>query len=189
MMNAVFAVGSGNKAKVATVRAIVDRIWGPNTPVHAYAVASDVAAQPLSAESTIQGAQNRAQKALAALKAEYPSTSDLCFGVGIEGGIEKIGDQYFESTWVVVVDSTGKVGTGSSARFEMSPVLMKPILEEGKELAEVIDAMTGLTDVRSDMGAMGILTGGRLCRQEAGEHGFMFALAPWLSSDKFWKFA
>lgn len=68
----------------------------------------------------------------------------------------------------------------------MGPALMNPILNEKKELAEVMDALTGKTDVRSGLGAMGVLTAGHLGRAAAYEHGLIFALAPFLSEKKYW---
>jgi len=36
------------------------------------------------------------------------------------------------------------------------------MLKEGKELAVVIDEISGMTDVRSNLGAMGVITNGNL---------------------------
>jgi non-canonical (house-cleaning) NTP pyrophosphatase len=69
----------------------------------------------------------------------------------------------------------------------MSARIMKYILEDGMELADVMDMLTGETDVRSHMGAMGVLTAGHLARAEAYAHGLIFAFAPFLSDkEKYW---
>jgi len=60
-----------------------------------------------------------------------------------------------------VVDREGRLGWGSSARFELSAKLVA-MLKEGKELADVIDEVSGKSDVRSNEGAMGIVTNGNL---------------------------
>eukprot|EP00762_Andalucia_godoyi_P007044 ANDGO_07733.mRNA.1 Non-canonical purine NTP phosphatase len=193
----VVGVGSTNKAKVGTVEAIFARVF-PNVELQVVglAVSSDVSAQPMTAAATIEGAVNRARKSLAVVADEFAQSltdgQTLCFGVGLEGGVETVefstGEtKYFECGWMAVIDSAGRVGYGSSARFEMRGPLIHPILNEGKELADVIDSLTGLTDVRSGLGAMGILTDGHLGRQAAYEHGLLFALGPWLSSEKFWE--
>lgn len=210
-MKVLVGVGSQNRAKVSTVQAVFSRIFADPSRllgmpslqmapaptvevlVEGFAVASDVASQPLSAASTIVGAENRAKKALAAmigkhgLQQDTAAAESVFFGVGLEGGVEVVGSRYFECGWMFVCDSNGNVGIGSSPRFEMSGVLMKPLLEEGKELAEVIDQLSGLADVRSDLGAMGILTNGFLGRQAAYESGLTFTLAPWLSPAKYWR--
>ncbi|CAD2213823.1 hypothetical protein AGDE_03664 [Angomonas deanei] len=177
-----WAVGTTNKAKVASVTATVDKCFPTSThTVTPVDVDSGVSAQPMSAEETIRGSRRRAEEALRLVP-------EADFGVGIEGGLECIADKWFECGWMTIVErNTGVVGIGSSARFEMSPVLMKPILEDGEELATVIDNITGDSDVRSSLGAMGVLTAGHLGRAAAYEHGLMFALAPFLSDAKFWK--
>lgn len=177
-----WAVGTTNKAKIESVVSVVNKCF-PNdkhtvTPI---SVPSGVSNQPMSAEETTEGAINRAKRA-----GELVEGSD--FGVGLEGGLECINGRWYECGWMCVYQkSTGRTGIGSSARFEMSSVLMSPILNEGKELAEVMDSLTGKEDVRSGLGAMGVLTDGHLPRGPAYEHGLMFALAPFLSDEKYWK--
>lgn len=92
------------------------------------------------------GASNRAKAAL-------ERNPDAAFGVGMEGGLHKILGKWYECGWIAVVDRAGKIGIGSSARFECSEKIMSEILK-GKELAIVMDEITGLTDVRSNQGAM-----------------------------------
>lgn len=177
----VWAVGTTNRAKVECVITVVNKCF-PNDvhEVRAVSVKSGVTDQPMSAEETQRGAVNRARAALDAVP-------EAQFGIGLEGGLEHIADRWFECGWMSVVErSTGRCGIGSSARFEMSETLMGPILNDGKELAEVMDALTGETDVRSGLGAMGVLTAGHLGRAAAYEHGLIFALAPFLSESKYW---
>ncbi|KAG8344789.1 hypothetical protein TRVL_04378 [Trypanosoma vivax] len=134
----------------------------------------------MSAEESQRGAEHRAREALRLLP-------EANYGVGLEGGLEEISGKWFECGWMHVVErSTGRSGLGSSARFEMSNKLMQKILVEGKELATVIDELSGQTDVRSGQGAMGILTNSYLGRAEAYSHGLIFALAPFLSDSKYW---
>lgn len=182
MQTRVWAVGTTNKAKLSCVDAVANKVF-PNDQheVISVNVPSGISDQPLSAEETIEGATNRARRALEAVPSAH-------FGIGLEGGVERIGDRWFECGWMAVIErSSGRLGIGSSARFEMSAALTRPLFEEGKELAEVIDDLTGCKDVRSGQGAMGVLTGGHLCRGPAYEHGLIFALAPFLSDERFWK--
>lgn len=62
---------------------------------------------------------------------------------------------------ICVVDREGQEGWGSSARFELSAKLVN-MLKEGRELADVIDEVSGKSDVRSNEGAMGVVTNGNL---------------------------
>ncbi|KAG5497623.1 hypothetical protein JKF63_03888 [Porcisia hertigi] len=177
----IWAVGTTNRAKAESVIAVVNKCFPQEThEVRLCSVNSEVSDQPMSAEETQKGALNRAKAALEAIP-------DADYGVGLEGGIEHIAGRWFECGWMVILDRrTGKCGIGSSARFEMREAIMGPILNEGKELAEVMDNLTGEKDVRSGLGAMGVLTAGHLGRAAAYEHGLVFALAPFLSHSKYW---
>jgi inosine/xanthosine triphosphatase len=195
-----FAVGTKNKAKLDSVRIALSRCKFVNTAlgpepssdggesdghdlheVIGVTTESNVSAQPFSAAETRQGALNRARGALELVP-------DADFGIGLEGGVEKAesDDTYFECGWMCVVErKTGRIGWGSSARFVLDGALVQQ-LKAGKELATVMDEMTGETDVRSGLGAMGILTGGALGRADAYSHGLIFAFAPFLSPNKYW---
>jgi hypothetical protein len=48
----------------------------------------------------------------------------------------------------------GRTGVGTSARYELSRAIMERV-EAGEELGDVMDAITGQRDVRSQGGAMG----------------------------------
>ena len=135
-----FVVGSTNGAKLSSVREVVERVFGTHTvapdanSIHPDApalagvkpgqawrpaevvgvnVPSGVSNQPLSAQETIAGAEQRARAALA-------SDPLAEFGVGIEGGVEELTGRFYESGWVVIVDRHGRVGSGSSARFQLA---------------------------------------------------------------------
>ena len=129
-------------------------------------------------EETITGATNRAKGALA----KHPEAR---FGVGLEGGIQKTGDRYYESCWVAVADANGKIGIGCSSKFELSSKFMVPILA-GEELATVIDRLSGENDVRSNLGAMGVITNGVLARTESMTHGVIFAFSSFVSDARYW---
>lgn len=95
----------------------------------------------------MEGALNRAK---AALKADGRAD----FAIGLEGGVQKIADRWFESGWICVVNRDGRIGWGSSGRFELSGKVMKRLLA-GDELATVIDDLAGEQDLRQTQGAMG----------------------------------
>ena len=64
---------------------------------------------------------------------------------------------YILKLCVYYVMVKGKTGWGSSGRFELSPKIMHRLLGGHEELAEVMDDLSGQTDVRSGEGAMGRL--------------------------------
>lgn len=131
----------------------------------------------MSVEESITGARNRALAAIERDNSDY--------GIGLESGVEKIGDKWFVSCWCVVVNKEGKEGIGSSARLELSEKIMKYLLE-GIELADSMGILTGRNDVKYTDGVMGILTNGILPRDKTIEHGILFAFAPFISDKQFW---
>ncbi|KAJ3231748.1 hypothetical protein HDU78_007504 [Chytriomyces hyalinus] len=177
----IVVVGTTNPAKLSAVTIAVKNLFPESAHdliVRGVGVKSGVSDQPMSDEETILGATNRAKRAL-------DSDPEADFGIGVEGGLHKIGDKYFDGGWVVVVDRNGTVGTGCSARYELSAKIMEKILL-GSELAPVIDEISGETDVRSKAGAMGILTNGLLNRDVCYVHGIYFAFTRWVSDSKYW---
>ena len=204
MSRIVLAVGSLNPTKLESVRTAAEQYWpsseGHTVELLGHSVPSGVSDQPKSAAECIEGAQNRARAALRAAATSgqlaSPTPSTLVFGVGLEGGIEQIGPRWFECGWIAVVRLTevktdddmvltedDHVGLGSSARFQLGDGIVQQLLQ-GKELSEVMDSMTGLEDVRSGLGAMGVVTRARLGRAACYVHGVLFALAPFAGADR-----
>ncbi|KAJ3066308.1 hypothetical protein HDU98_010389 [Podochytrium sp. JEL0797] len=142
------AVGTENRAKLSAVSQALATLFPGQTDivVKGVAVASGVSDQPMSDDETIIGATNRANRAFAAVE-------NADFGIGVEGGIHKIGEKFFDGGWVVVVDRQGKTGIGCSARYELSNKIMDLVLK-GDELGVVMDKLTGQADVKQGAGAM-----------------------------------
>jgi inosine/xanthosine triphosphatase len=181
------AVGSRNKAKLRAAKVAIQKIFPKKTiEVYGYTVPSGVNPQPLSAQETITGAINRAKAALEQdLEAEY--------GIGMEGGLECIPDvkeeehKWFDCGWMAVVQkSSGKVSVASTARVPVGPGVVKALVQEKRELCDVIDEWSGKTDVRSNEGFEGLMTNGVLPRDEAYEHGLIFAFSKFVSNEIFW---
>ncbi|KAJ3032096.1 hypothetical protein HDV00_007983 [Rhizophlyctis rosea] len=179
----LIALGSTNPSKRLAVETSILHLFPDRTPeVRTFSVPSGVSDQPLSDDETTAGAINRAKAALE----KWPEAE---YGIGIEGGAHLIPtiNRYFETGWIAIVQrSTGKVGLGSSGRFELSPKIASRLVG-GEELATVIDDLSGQTDVRSNAGAMGILTNGHVNRDVAYTHGVYFAFAPFVSSKIYWE--
>lgn len=178
-----FAVGSKNPAKLSAVRLAAAKVFpgGEEHAVEGVSAPSGVSDQPKSAEESMRGATNRARAALAA-------DAEADYGVGLEGGIEKVGDQWFECGWIAVVrrsDGGRQVGLGTSARFQISQKVAAELFA-GRELADVVDELSGKSDVRSSQGMMGIVTNGVLPRAECYEHGVIMAFAPFVSPAQYW---
>lgn len=173
----IVAVGSTNGVKIDAVRAVLARA-GLDARVESVAVASDVPAQPRGDEETIHGARTRAERARAA------SGADL--GIGLEGGVVELPDGSLRTcAWAVVVDRTGRTGTGGSLAMPLPPAIAA-MIAEGLELGDAMDRLTGGKDTKYGAGASGVFTAGLVNRQAAYESLVTYALAPWLAGD-YWR--
>lgn len=150
------AVGSRNPIKIDAVEKTLER-YEPT--VIAVDVDSGVDEQPWSIEETITGAENRAQRALAATDADY--------GVGLEGGVARLDGAPGLSLimWGAVTDGDRmERGGGPSIRL---PDSVARKLTDGAELGPVMDDLLGAEDVAEKEGAAGALTGGLTDRTRA----------------------
>lgn len=170
----IVAVGSDNPVKVNAVKNVIRKIW-PQSEVVSIKVSSGVSDQPIGTDETIQGALNRAQTACQKAQAD--------FGVGLEGAVTEIKPYgYFNVPWCAVVSKTGKVGLGMGGGIEIPDDVKQEILK-GRELGPVMDVKTGINEVKKKMGAIGLLTGGLVDRQQAYEIMLIFALAKFIRPD------
>lgn len=174
----IIMVGSKNPAKLKAARIAIRKLF-PGARIVGVEVSSGVNAQPMSDAESIKGAINRAKRALSEVRG-------ATYGVGMEGGIQQIGKKFFECGWIAVVDKNGKVGLGSSARFELSVKIAKK-LGKGFELNDAMRELTGEEKQGNKEGMMGLITKGKLPRATAYSHGILFAFGPFVSHKKFWE--
>ncbi|MDO8487604.1 MAG: inosine/xanthosine triphosphatase [Candidatus Curtissbacteria bacterium] len=175
----IVALGSKNPAKIGAAKIAFEKVFSKEKiKIVGVEVKSGISSQPMSDRQSIRGAINRAKQALKSIKGAD-------FGVGMEGGIHKIGKKWFESGWIAVVDKTGKIGLGTSARWEMSAKVMGKL--EGKgELSHVFEDLAKIENAKDVGGVMGLVTKNILPRDLAYSHGVIFALAPFFSDPVFW---
>ena len=98
-------VGSKNKTKVGAV----EKVW-KDAEITSLSVPSGVSAQPFSDEETMQGAINRAKRAL---EGEAP------IGIGLEGGVMKTEHGLFMCNWGALATMDGKVFVAGGARITL----------------------------------------------------------------------
>jgi inosine/xanthosine triphosphatase len=171
------AVGSTNPVKIGAVRAVLERVRA-GIKVDGISVLSDVPDQPWGDEETIRGARTRAERALAALKADL--------AVGLEGGLVEQSDGSLHTcAWAVAVDTHGRLATGGSLAMPLPPSVAAAV-RDGLELGHAMDRVTGGTNTKQGAGAVGILTAGLIDRQRAYEALVTYALVPWLAAE-FWR--
>lgn len=149
-------VGSTNRVKVEAVQTILEplehEVIGIDAP-------SGVSKQPFSDQETLEGALNRAT--------EIQSFGDI--SIGLEAGVEELNNVFYLVNWGVLKTQEGIIFTAGGTRLPLPESLVKP-LKEGKELGEVIDTYAKRENVRSNEGAIGILTSDFFNRKENFMH-------------------
>jgi inosine/xanthosine triphosphatase len=149
------AIGSLNPTKVQAV----EKVFKDDT-VLSISVPSDVSNQPLTDDETMKGAINRAYHSRTESKADM--------GIGLEGGVIISGDKLLLCNWGALAYNGG-VLVASGAKI-LLPSEFIPALQDGRELAELMEGYTKKKDIRSKEGAIGIFTNGRITRQQMFEH-------------------
>lgn len=163
------AVGSKNPVKINAVKIAFQKVWPEEEwVVEGIEVASGVTKQPMSTRESIKGATNRAKRALRALQAD--------FGVGLEGGLQKVGKEWFDAGWMVVIDKVGKKGLGSTIHAHTPPRLMEHVFE-GRELGEACDIVFGRVNSKHAEGQFGLMTKNVITRTSGYVDGIVIALA------------
>lgn len=176
-------VGSTNPVKIEAVRLAFARVWPQQFwEFQGISVSSGISNQPMSDEESIAGARNRARNALDVYTAL--ETPDVAYGVGLEGGIQRIGTHYYDSGWCVVLDKHGREGIGSTIRLIVPPRMMR-MIEQGMELGEVIDIVFQQQNSKQSNGHFGLMTNNAVTRPGAYADGVVSALARFLHNDLF----
>jgi inosine/xanthosine triphosphatase len=181
------ALGSARPAKIMALRAAcarvaeADRRWR-GAELIARRVETGVSRMPLSDMQLMRGARNRAEAVRELLGSEGRRAD---FYVGLEGGFHSItfdGErQTFLHGWAYATD--GERGFfGHAPAVTVPPSLVARVEGTGRELAEVIDEVTGERDVRSREGAWGVLSRGLLTRAMSFEAALVAAFAPFYNA-------
>ena len=166
------AVGSTNPVKLAAARAVFGRV-AADVRVASVKVSSTVSDQPFGDEETIRGALARAHGARQAIGGQL--------GIGLEGGVVETNGSMRTCAWAAVVDGAGNEGVGGSLAMPLPDAIARLIREQGLELGEAMDRLTGEQNVKHRQGAVGILTAGLVDRQAAYEVILTYALARFLT--------
>ena len=151
------AVGSTNPVKVDAVERRLERF---DPTVTAVDVDSGVPEQPWSVAETVEGAENRARRAL-------ESVDGADYGVGLEGGVARLDGVPGVSLimWAAVTDGERlERGGGPTLRL---PDRVAGRLEDGAELGPVMDDVLGTEGIAETRGAAGALTDGLTDRTSA----------------------
>lgn len=166
-------VASKNPVKIAAVKLGFEKMFPAESFVfEGISVSSGVPDQPMSDEETLKGATNRAKN--------IQEETDADYYVGIEGGLEKLGDGMEGFAWVVIL-SKGKVGRAKTATY-MLPLEVSKLVETGMELGHADDVVFKKTNSKQASGATGLLTNDVITRTLYYEQAVILALVPFLNS-------
>ena len=138
--------------------------------------ASSVArAQPFGLEQIVEGAISRAKYA------KTKTVSD--FGVGVEAGIFRIRDLYFDNQQAAIVDGSGRVSLGHSAGYMLPTGPIEKMIKDGRELEDFAVGLSGIPEVGDKGGLIHHLSKGMMNRADLTEQCVTTALLPWLNRD------
>ncbi len=178
-------IGSTNKTKVAACEqavAVLLEAFPENgidkAVFEAIPSQTGISEMPLSQQEMMKGALQRALFV-------YKNLNDVRFAIGLEGGvfmqtIEGSVPAAYLQNWVYVFD--GKRGFyGSSPALALPDSIRKALYEERRELAEVMDTLSGRNDVRSKNGAFGTLTHDLITRTDSFKWAVISAMTPFFN--------
>ncbi len=131
-------------------------------------VASGVSDQPMTDTETLKGAITRARNAMEAVP-------DADYTVGLEGGVDTVGDQLFTFAWMAIETKGGKVATARTSTLPLPPRVAK-LLAESIELGDAMDKVFNAHNTKQKGGAIGLLTNGLYDRTNTYVQALCFAL-------------
>jgi inosine/xanthosine triphosphatase len=166
------AVGSKNPVKVRATENVLKNFYN-DLQVSGVDVDSEVPSQPFGLDQTIEGAVNRAKNAY---------STDVDLSVGIESGLMETPSSltgYIDLQWCSIFDGS-RVTLGVSSGFEYPPGVIEEVLK-GREVGDVMDEVTGISNLGEKTGAVSHLTHGLLDRTGNTEQCVLMAMVPRLN--------
>lgn len=167
-------VASTNPVKIQAVQEAFTPFFNNSFEVEGFEVSSGIKEQPLSDQETFIGASNRVDN----LKKKYPGAD---FYIGIEGGVDLFGGNYFHGFGWVYILSGDKVSFSRSSTFPLTAEISQ-MIQEGKELGPITDELFGLKESKKKGGIIGVLTNGVVDRKELYIQPIQFALIPFIKN-------
>lgn len=168
-------VGSKNPVKEACTEEAFQLTFDDQVLVQSLDVDSGVGAQPQGDQETYLGAYNRA----ANCRLAFPEAD---FWVGIEGGVDDMGESMAAFAWIVILDKSGKVGRSRTAAFFLPPKVTE-LVRGGTELGEANDMVFQEENSKQQGGAIGSLSRGLVSRKDLYKQAVLLALIPFNRND------
>lgn len=168
-------VGSKNPVKVKSTENAFSHMFEDSFVVQGLNVNSNVSDQPKGDVETYTGAYNRAF----ASKSAFPEAD---FWVGIEGGVDHVGEQMVSFAWMVIIDADNRIGKAKTATFFL-PEALNQMVSDGMELGEADDKLFNKSNSKESGGAVGILTNGVISRTNYYQQALSLALIPFIKKE------
>ena len=163
-------IASKNPVKINAAKIGFEKMFpNDNFEFENVSVPSDVSDQPCNSQETMLGAQNRVNNAcIVAANANY--------WVGIEGGIERSGEEMESFSWIVIKsnDTVGKARTGTF----FLPKKIVELIDSGKELGDAGNIVFEQTNLKQKGGSVGLLTDNVVDRTKFYSEAVVLALIP-----------
>lgn len=181
----IIGLGSQNKAKIKACenafKKLQSKFRQKNEAIHIIPLRTEtsVADMPLTQAEMRKGALERALFVYERFSAQK---QDFDYTLGLEGGVYRNmpqAESYLQN-WVYAFDGQGG-HYGSSASLPLPGIITEALFDERRELAEVVDEISGLSDVRSRNGAFGILSNNLITRSASFETAVICALTPFFN--------
>jgi len=170
----IVLVGSKNQVKINSVKLAFGHFF--DCEVIGVETDSKVGKQPFDQEA-FKGARNRALQAM---------KMDKCdFAIGIEGGIIHVDGHHYAFAAICLLAANSLESSATTGLFPLPDEAIK-LIEEGAELGDAMDKLTGTHGSKHGLGAVGILTRGCIDRTKLYEHGVILALIPHLNDRYGW---
>lgn len=168
-------IASKNPVKIQAALSGLKKVFpGEHFQLEMISAPSGVKEQPFTDLETLIGASNRAHNAI-------QNAPQADFWIGIEGGVEEREGDMAAFAWVVVKGRTqdGKIitGKGRTGTFFLPPAVAD-LIHQGKELGEADDIIFQRNNSKLENGAVGLLTGNVIDRQQLYEQAVILALIP-----------
>ena len=168
-------VGSKNPVKLEATKEAFGIIFSDDEfEFIACSAESGVPDQPFGSDEARLGATNRSNNCKSA-----HSEADYC--VGIEGGLEEMGDEHWAFAWMCIQNRDGVYGCGRTSSYLLPPKVSE-LVRGGEEFGRAAD--TTFSEVNSKhKGTVSILTQGHIGRKDYYREAMMFALIPFINPD------
>ncbi|MBM6550198.1 inosine/xanthosine triphosphatase [Marinomonas ostreistagni] len=173
-------VGSNNPVKHGAAIKAFSKAF-PDRAIHCEQshAPSGVAEQPMSEDETKLGSQNRASHC-----AQQDKKQAFDYYVAMEGGVHLFAEGPATFAFVTIRDSQGKMITGRSANLPI-PMSVYQRLEDGEELAHVMDDLFNDHNIRQKGGAIGVFTNHLETRESVYMQALILALSPFMHAELF----